>query len=121
MCSRITVLSLSVCLSFTVLTATYSIFKFKVWGCFKYLQCVAFTENALFKNYGVIYLPPLPSMLPDELLADVRNSIGFLSRLRISTCTFNDGFYKTTDSSVQRKRATKIHLQIVSIFVTLTS
>ena len=55
-------------------------------------------ENALFKSHGVIYLPPLLSTLPDELSTDVRNGSGFLSRQRVST--FNDGFCKTTDSSL---------------------
>ena len=39
-----------------------------------------FAENALFKSYGVICLPPLPSMLSDEVSGDIVNSIGFLSR-----------------------------------------
>ena len=104
--SRATVLSclLCVCLSVTALTATYAIFKSNVryhrvlHGVLNILQHVAFAENALFKSYGVVYLPRLPSTLPDELLTDVRKSSGFLSRRIVST--FNDGFCKTTDSSL---------------------
>ena len=66
--------------------------------CFKHLQRVAFAENALFKSYGVIYLPWLPSTLPDELSTDIRNSSRFLSRQRVST--FNNSFCKITDSSL---------------------
>ena len=51
---------------------------------------MAFAENALFKSYGVIYSPWLPSTLPDELSTDIRNSSRFLSRQRVST--FNNSF-----------------------------
>ena len=40
--------------------------------------------NALFKSYGVIYLPWLPSKLPDEHSTDIRTSSRFLSRQRLS-------------------------------------
>ena len=90
-------------LSVTALTATYIILKSKVryqrglHGVL-HLQRVAFAENALFKSYGVIYLPWLPSTLPDELSMDIRNSSRFLSRQRVST--FNNSFCKITDSSL---------------------
>ena len=59
---------------------------------------MGFAKNALFKSYGVIYLPKLPSTLSDKFSTDARNSSGFLSRQRVST--FNDGFCRTTDSSL---------------------
>ena len=88
---------------FVCYRANCYIHHFKVQGevsqgsswCFKHLQRVAFAENALFKSYGVIYLPWLPSTLPD---ADIRNSNRFLSRQRVST--FNNSFCKITDSSL---------------------
>ena len=62
------------------------------------LQRVDFVENALFKSYGVICLPPLPSTLPNELSTDRRNSCGFFSRRRV--CTLSDSFCRTTASSL---------------------
>ena len=95
-----------VCVYLSVNHANCYIHHFKVQGevsqgsswCFKHLQRVAFAENALFKSYGVIYLPWLPSTLPDELSTDIRNSSRFLSRQRVST--FNNSFCKITDSSL---------------------
>ena len=42
------------------------------------LQRAAFAENVLFKCSGIIFLPPLPSTLPDKLLvADRKQCIDF--------------------------------------------
>ena len=60
---------------------------------------MAFAENALFKSYGVIYLPWLPSTLPDELSTDIRNSSRFLSRQRVSA--FNSSFDMLGDSMLR--------------------
>ena len=93
----------SVCLYVTALTATYMhvFFKSKV----RYRRVLHGVLNICnmwlslkMLCYGVIYLPPLLSTLPDELSTDVRNSSGFFSRRRVRT--FNDGFSKTTDSSL---------------------
>ena len=70
-------------LSVTALTTTYIILKSKVRyhrGLHGVLNIfnVAFAKNTLFKSYGVIYLPWLPSTLPDELSTDIRNSSRFL-------------------------------------------
>ena len=77
-----------------LLTATYIILKSKV----RYHRGLHGVENALFKSYGVIYLPWLSSTLPDKLSTDIRNSSRFLSRQRVST--FNNSFCKITDSSL---------------------
>ena len=57
-----------------------------------------FTENASFKSYGVICLPPLPSTLPEELSMDRRNSSELFLRRRV--CTLSDSFCRTTESSL---------------------
>ena len=62
------------------------------------LQCVDFAKNASFKTFGIICLPLLPSILPDELSVDMTNSSGFFSRSIV--CTFSDSFSITADSSL---------------------
>ena len=69
-CVRLSV-GLSVCSSVTTLSATYVVHMYKM-KCRRVLcgglYHVDFAENALFKSYGVIYLPPLPSTLSDEVI-----------------------------------------------------
>ena len=60
-----------------------------------------FAENASFKSYGIICLPPLPSMLPEdseELSMDRRNNSEFFLRRRV--CMLSDSFRRMTDSSL---------------------
>ena len=93
---------LSVYLSVTALTAIYIICKSKaryhrvIYGVL--LQRVALAENALFTSYDEIYLPLLPSTLPEELSMDRRNSSEFFLRRRV--CTLSDSFCRTTDLSL---------------------
>ena len=55
-------------------------------------------ENALFKSFGEICWPPLPSLLIDEFSMDKRDSDSFFSR-RLA-CRTNDRSYSSTDSSL---------------------
>ena len=55
-------------------------------------------ENALFKSYGVTYLPIPHSTVPDELSIDKGDSNGLFLRRRL--CTFSDSSSKSTDLSL---------------------
>ena len=57
-----------------------------------------FTENTSFKSSGIICWPPLPSLLPDELSRDKRDSDGFFSTRRV--CIVSRRSNKMTSSSL---------------------
>ena len=73
-CTRVTVVILCVCLCVYYHTNCYIprlYVEIKValnFLChFLHMQCVHFVENALFRSYGDICWPPLPSLLFDRL------------------------------------------------------
>ena len=102
---RVTVVVLSVCasvcLSVTTKSATYLVYTSKT-RCHRILYgrfCrVAFAENALFKSYGVIYWSLPPSLLPNDVSIDKRDSNNFFSTQRV--CVSSDSSKNTTDSSL---------------------
>ena len=65
---------------------------------FLHMHCVDFVENALFKSYGNICWPPLPSSLLDRLSIDKMDSNGFFSRWLV--CRTSDMSYNLTGWSL---------------------
>ena len=63
---------------------------------FSRFYCLAFTENASFKSYGIICWSPPPSLLPGKLLINKRDSHGFFWTQIV--CSHNSN--KTTSSSL---------------------
>lgn len=97
---------ISVGLSVTVLTATNFVCKAKVryrrvlHDILQICNLRILLKLLRSKSYGVICLPPLPSMLPEELPMDRRNSSNsskFFLRRRV--CTLSDSFCRMTDLS----------------------
>ena len=59
-------------------------------------ECIMwiFSENAFFSSFGVIYLLPLPSTLPEEFSMNRTNNSGLLSRYKVYR--FSDSSCRTT-------------------------
>ena len=64
----------------------------------QHMHCVVFVENDLFKSFGDICWPPLPSSFLDELSMDKIDNDGFFSRRLV--CRSSDRSYNLTDSSL---------------------
>ena len=114
-CTKVTAVSLLVCLSvclciclsvhlsITKLGATCIVCLSKL-GHYRVLYgilniCnVGLAKNALFKSYGAICLRSPSSTVPDELSINRSDSDGFFLRRRV--CMFSDGSHKTTDTWV---------------------
>ena len=95
----------SVCLSVTALAATYFFCKPQV-RCYKVPYAVS-NERIVGISLKtlcspvlalLIYLPPLPSTLPEEFPMNRTNSSGLLSRYKVYR--FSDSFYRTTVDKV---------------------
>ena len=67
--------SVCVCLSDSVLTPTYLVYKAQVRSFMAFYSFILCAENALLKSSGVICWSLLPSSLLDDLLMDKRDNI----------------------------------------------
>ena len=79
---------LSVCLSVTMKSATYLVYTRKqgvidFFMVFQGFSSVACAENALFKSSDIICRSPPPSLLPNDLSMDKRDSNNFFSMQRV--------------------------------------
>ena len=65
---------------------------------FLHMYCVDFIENTLFRSYGDICWPPLPSLLFDRLSMNKTDSVGLFSRWLV--CRFSDRSYNSNGRSL---------------------
>ena len=105
-CARGMVVILCVCICLLPLNLLHTSFIRRKQGViefFKMFQAfchVAFAENALFKTFGMICRSPPPSLLPNDLSMDKRDSNNFFSTQRV--CMSSGSPHNTTNSTLIR-------------------